>query len=351
MKKTVIIALHTFYWLGYIFLVLAFCAIMFGIQQAANPEAHFFFTFANYVNVAGLTLLPAVLTFYGTYFYLFDRLLKKKRYGLLILSGYLLSAFSIFIAFCVISLFSGSFFWLKDGIGAFVLILALLALIPFIQFCIAVMIRGFISWFEESRLRKEIQQKNEAIELELVKARLNPHFLFNTLNNIDELILKNPVLASEYLVKLSDMLRTMLYEHRTQKISLQDDIAYIQQYLDLQKIRISREDCIDFRVRGDMEHVLVSPMLFLPFIENAFKYYDKSNTREKISLELKVSGKQLEFLCRNPYHLHVNALPASPGIGNELIEKRISLLYPGYKLARKMGSGVYEIHLSLPLDA
>src|SRR6185503_21279079 len=111
---------------------------------------------------------------------------------------------------------------------------------------IALVIRGFITWYTEIKLKEELAQRNFEMELALIKSQINPHFLFNTINNIDVLITKQPELASLYLNKLSDILRYMIYETKTEKISLATELDYIEKYLELQKIRTTNPNYVNF---------------------------------------------------------------------------------------------------------
>src|ERR1044071_687955 len=110
------------------------------------------------------------------------------------------------------------------------------------------------------------------MELALIKSQINPHFLFNTINNIDVLIAKDSAKASEYLNKLSGILRYMIYETRNEKISLAGELDYIEKYLELQKIRTANPDYVNFQISGEANNLKIAPMILFPFIENAFKH-------------------------------------------------------------------------------
>ena len=147
-----------------------------------------------------------------------------------------------------------------------------LSLIAAIHGVMALVIHGFVRWYDEIKLKKELSQKNYEIELALIKSQLNPHFLFNTINNIDVLISKDPGKASDYLNKLSDLLRYLLYEAKTEKIPLREELKYLEKYLELQRIRTSNPNYVDLEITGRADNLKIDPMIFLPFIENAFKH-------------------------------------------------------------------------------
>lgn len=110
--------------------------------------------------------------------------------------------------------------------------------------------------------------------MELLKLQINPHFLFNTLNNIDSLIRKSPEDASEMLIKLSEMLRYMIYETQTAKVALKQEVDYLKRYVDLQRVRFTKEESVKFVVPQEsaMSGLQIAPMLLIPLVENAFKH-------------------------------------------------------------------------------
>jgi LytS/YehU family sensor histidine kinase len=137
--------------------------------------------------------------------------------------------------------------------------------ISFVSLIIGIMAlvtRGFITWYGELKLKEELKQKNHEMEIALVKSQLDPHFLFNTLNNIDILILKNATEASNYLNKLSDIMRFMLFETKTDKVLLSKEIEYIEKYIDLQKIRTANANYVNFEIVGSPKGKTIAPMVF-----------------------------------------------------------------------------------------
>ena len=151
-----------------------------------------------------------------------------------------------------------------------------------------IIIKGFITWFEEIQVKEALQLKNLSTELDLIKSQLDPHFLFNTINNIDTLLLNSPELASQYLNKLSDILRFMLFETKTDKIPLSKEIAYIEKYIELQKIRTSNSNFVNLAIKGDISNHTIPAMLFIPFIENAFKHVSNKKTDNAINITLEI---------------------------------------------------------------
>jgi two-component system LytT family sensor kinase len=262
MRRIAIIGLHSCYWLMYVLLIILFAilgsrTIHLPLRRLLLPGAFF----------AG----PAISSFYLFYFLLFPRLLQRKRLLLLGLAATGISLLCAVLTLGTMRMILGSRVQVsltQDTAGQ---ILAM-AFIAFVNGVLALVIRGFIIWFDEIRVKEELRRKNTEMELALLRSQLSPHFLFNTLNNIDVLIEKDAVRASGYLKQLSHLLRFMLYEVRTEKIPIGDELQTIERYIDLQKIRTAHPGSIHYTVEGSAQQWMVEPMLFLPFIENAFKH-------------------------------------------------------------------------------
>ena len=208
-------------------------------------------------------------------------------------------------------------------------------------------LRIIIDWFTNRQKKIELENKNLESELKLLKARLNPHFLFNTINNIDTLIIENPEKASELLSKLSDLLRYVLYDTETDKTELGDEIIIIEKYIELQKIRISNPENIHLNIDCNNLHFQIPPMLFFPFIENAFKHSDLNKPDQNITIDLTYNKKSIKFMCKNNFT--TNEKPR--GIGLELIRRRLELYFPNaFTLAINANNDIYEINLFISLN-
>jgi sensor histidine kinase YesM len=270
---------------------------------------------------------PAVLAFYGFYFFLF-RLLQKKQFLRL---GVAMVGVSVSGAVATLAMMR----WLVGprvqtgatwDTGLQVMVMAFIA---FLNGIMALIIKGFTIWYRDIRVKEELKRRHSEMELALIKSQLSPHFLFNTLNNIDVLIEKDAVRASEYLNKLSDILRFMLYETKTERIPIDEDLRYIGKYIDLQRIRTARPDSIHYSVAGEAGQWMVEPLLFLPFIENAFKHAER-RAEDAISIRFEMDVEKVVFECQNRYQRKaLTQSEVSSGLGDGLIRKRLNLLYPG----------------------
>jgi LytS/YehU family sensor histidine kinase len=212
----------------------------------------------------------------------------------------------------------------------------------------ALILKGFITWFNEIKLKEELKQKNHETEMALIKSQLDPHFLFNTLNNIDVLILKDATEASNYLNKLSDILRFMLYETKTDEILLRKEIEYIEKYIELQKIRTANVNYVSFQVIGNPANITIAPMVFIPFIENAFKHSTNKKIDNAITVQLFVNKENIIFVCENKFDSNRKVIQESNGLGNNLIQRRLNLIYPDkHLLELDKQINLYSIKLTI----
>lgn len=346
MKKIVIVSLHIGYWLLYLLLLtLILICLSIGTNLKARPNfmdfrfETFFTTFA---------VLPAILGFYSFYFILFDRFLLRRKILLLFVSGIIASVVSGLISASVISVLHsfrigpGVF---KEALPQAIQITGIIAIIALLNGSVALIMKGFIRWYVELKLKEELAHKNFEMELALVKSQISPHFLFNTLNNIDVLITKNAEKASAYLNQLSDMLRFMLYETKTEKIPLSKELAYIEKYIALQKIRTINPDFVHFEVLGEISSIQIPPMILIPFVENAFKHAKSNKTEKVIDIQVKVEKDNISFSCENKVQAS-SIEPAFGGLGNNLIKRRLALLYPDrHRLEITKNDEIYSVEL------
>jgi two-component system, LytTR family, sensor kinase len=171
-----------------------------------------------------------------------------------------------------------------------------------------------------------LERQNFKSELSLLKNQLNPHFLFNTLNNIDSLINENSPNASLALNKLSEIMRYVVYDSEKELVPLQDEIDYIRNYIALQKLRMANEDIIKFSIKGDLSNKQIAPMLFIPFVENAFKHSSLKNKSENIiEIKIEIGESEFAFHCSN-FIANINK-DKSSGIGLGLVKKRLDILF------------------------
>jgi LytS/YehU family sensor histidine kinase len=214
----------------------------------------------------------------------------------------------------------------------------------------SLLFKGFMVWILEIEYKQQLEKSNLESNLALLKARINPHFLFNTLNNIDVLIEKDPTTASTYLKKLSDILRFTLYESPSATIPLQKEANYIKQYIELQQIRTNNADFVKFSFEQSMDNLQIAPMLFIPFIENAFKYCTNKKIKNAVVISISNKLNQVVFSCSNAHDPDVRITHEESGLGLDLIKSRLELLYPkNYKLDIDKTTDRFNVNLAITL--
>lgn len=196
------------------------------------------------------------------------------------------------------------------------------------------MFRFAFHWFAEKKREKELEKENIYSELAMLRSQINPHFLFNTLNNINSFIFREPDKTSFGIKKLSNIMSYMLYDANADKVKLTDEINYVINFMELQKLRIKEPGYIKFDIKGDPENVMIPPMLLIPFIENAFKHGKKNVEGAGIIIDLIIDNKRLEFNVSN-YLLPAEQLyEKNGGFGLKNIKRRLELIYgPDYSLS------------------
>ena len=181
---------------------------------------------------------------------------------------------------------------------------------------------------EIERKDKELQQRNA--ELALLRAQVNPHFLFNSLNNIYALVATRPAEALPVLDQLSSLMRYLLYEH-AEKVPLKREIGHLMEYIELQKIRLAAPERVEVTLGLENMELLLAPLLLLPLIENVFKHADPSEADSAIKINISTAGEQLVLTTRNPKSKK-DISGAETGLGLANVSRRLALLYPGTHL-------------------
>jgi sensor histidine kinase YesM len=211
--------------------------------------------------------------------------------------------------------------------------------------------KGFITWFVVNQEKQALVTNKLKTELSLLKAQINPHFLFNTLNNIDVLINLDQQKASSYLNKLSDLLRYVLYETQAEWVSLTKELEHLKKYIELQKIRTANQDFVVLKIEGVADYVIVPPMILIPYIENAFKYASNKKDTSAIHISITIKDFQIWFQCRNNINKNFRLQPeCSNGLGNRLLKQRLFLIYrDSYLLDTQSNENEYIVNLTLPV--
>ena len=210
-----------------------------------------------------------------------------------------------------------------------------------------------LDWQKGSVEKMELQHKNTETELNFLKSQINPHFLFNTLNNLYALTLKKSDLAPEIVLKLSEMMRYMLYECNEERVPLRKEVNYLENYLELEKLRQKKNMKIDFLVSGMIKDQKIAPLMFIPFLENSFKHGVNNQLADGyVKILLKILEDEVHFSIDNS---KAEAAPKpygkkSGGIGLVNVKRRLNLLYPNsHELNIKDSPNNYYIDLKIKL--
>ena len=203
----------------------------------------------------------------------------------------------------------------------------------------------------KQQLKEEHQKRTEA-ELEWLKNQLNPHFLFNTLNNISSLVQIDADKAQDAIAQLSDLMRYAMYETRHETVPIQGEVEFMRNYIELMKLRCNDKTEVNVQwsmVNGQLE---VAPLLFISLIENAFKHGVSSSRPSKIDIRLEQEDDCLVFTCDNTNFPKDDTDRSGSGIGLENTRRRLDLIYSGrYTWEQSLDNDLYHVCISLKMDS
>lgn len=209
-------------------------------------------------------------------------------------------------------------------------------------------------WQKDAQIRQSLEQQKISSELSFLRAQINPHFFFNTLNNIYVLTTIDVESARQALHNLSRMMRYVLYETQKDTVLLSQEITFIQDYIELMKLRLTDKVGVVFEQPVPLKDVLIAPMLFLPFVENAFKHGVSTQVSSGIYIGISQQGNLLQMKVSNRIFSEKGmVLDESSGIGLANTRRRLDLLYPSHhKLSIKENTvrNEYVVHLTLDLS-
>lgn len=337
MKKTILYSLHGFVW---------FCdlSIIFLVSLAGN-------LWVNQSVLISIGMLLGILAwslalFYMGYSLIVPKFFTKQKFLSGIAAILLTSLVFPLIPHIdnVASAISGNG-WKGYSLDGYVQVFFLSLLIC----TTGILLKAFINWIEDQQKKKELEGEKLKSKLMVLINQNNPHFIFNVLNNIDSLITSKPAKASETINKLSGLLRYIYSNSEKDKVSLLSEIEYIENYIELQTLRLDNEITIQIEKSNISANIHVVPMLFLPFIENVFKHGLMDSTHPA-KIRFLTSGKELIFECQNSFNAKKEENTDS-GFGLSNIVKRLDLMYPSkYKLNIETSKGIYSVSLTLKMN-
>lgn len=209
-------------------------------------------------------------------------------------------------------------------------------------------------WQNDKQKHQEMEQDKISSELSFLKAQINPHFFFNTLNNIYALTLVNVETSRKAIHQLSRMMRYVLYDTQNTTTQLSQEIAFVKDYISLMQLRLTDAVKINFSSPATLRDVAIAPMIFLPFVENAFKHGVSATQPSYININISQQNSSVDLKVVNTIIKEQNNnLEAGSGIGLNNTRRRLDLLYPGkyeLKIEEDTAENIYSVHLTLHLS-
>ncbi|HEX6426835.1 MAG TPA: sensor histidine kinase [Niastella sp.] len=295
-----------------------------------------------------------IVAFYIIYLYIIPDYLRRKSIGKLILLSVLLTVLLAGISSWVMGIFlhhmlipiKFDFAWTFSDLQYNRFFIALLGVLA------GCFVKLAIDRFEVGRRVEVLEKEKSLAELTYLKAQLNPHFLFNSLNSLYTQLELNPESAKGTLISIAELLRYQLYECNTDFIPIAKELDYIRNYFTLQSIR--NDNCsATLLIEGEFENLLIAPLLLIPFVENAFKYVSDYDNRENIiHVGINCRNSELTFYCINSFDVisRQNGSNMNKGIGVINVRKRLELIYGNnYQLREEISNDKYIINLTLTL--
>lgn len=316
-----VVLLHLSFWCVY---------LSFFVYQVSSSQREPEIDWLRVVTIVSIQLFFALIIGYLNYFIFLPRFLKDKNW-----QRYLIQFFIIFSVLITCRLVIGRYF-IEEFFGEtrylystrFVvqIITANLFIVIFLG-----MIRFAVDWFEFEARQKNVENEKLMAELNFLKAQINPHFLFNTLNNLYYLAYTQSPNTTEVIAKLSQMMRYMIYDSNYPLVPLSKEIEYMENYISLERLRLNDEIPIQFTIKGgNPQDILIAPLIFITFLENAFKH-GVSNNHPKawVNIFIDIKGTECIYKVENskiPFTMAV--ADEKSGIGLQNVKRRLELSYP-----------------------
>ena len=335
MKKNTVIIAHIIVWV--LLMSLDFITLL-AYEDAATAKIMFYDLLVDFASV--------IIAFYICYFFIAPRFLKKEKTILYILILILFNIiFSLFLTLVVEYTHFFEIEWIKKySFGSLFM--------QNFSMCFAYSLIGTMFWFtlnlfKENQKQKELEKQKVNNELGLLKSQINPKFLFNTLDTIKKFISTNSEKASYGIIKLSEIMRYMLYEADEEYVSIEKEILYIKNYIEIQKLTLANPEKVKFYIEGNVGNKSIPPLLLIHFIENSFKHSDIDDESNEMLIYIKISDNEIDFFTENHTSNNINYIE---GEGIKNIKKRLNILFAGkYNLLVKKEDEKFYVNLNLKL--
>lgn len=291
-----------------------------------------------------------MMIFFVNYLWLYPKLFRKKQYLKWTISVLLLILLGLALRYTVEEIIYPTYLGFRNyGEGTTLSYYAqdgFFFLSPWVIFST---VFGLIEdWSKMKKDKQALEQQNAQAELALLKSQLNPHFLFNTLNSIYSLAYQKSDKAPDAILKLSEVMRYMLYDSEGKVVLLEKELQYLHSFVDLQKARFKENIYVDLLIEGSITNQLIMPVLLIAFVENAFKHGVLDDPADPVLIHVIVEGNNLQLNVQN--RINHQLKDQTGGIGLPNIRRRLELLYPGqHTLNIKENDTHYICELSLQL--
>lgn len=313
-----------------------------------NKKSHSIAYYFDPLSISQYILFPII--FYFNYFFILPRFYKNNKilkswisWVLLLFSfialRYLLQEVLLFKWFGITNYFEGTTagYYIYDNIyfGGILIVMSILF------------------WILDDNIKSQkekylLLQEKKLAELAFLKNQINPHFIFNTLNNIYALVSSKSDKALPSIEKLSHLMRYMYKDSDAEQVSLQREIEYINSFIELQIIRLSNKESVQYHFEGNVINQTIAPLLLIPFIENMFKHGVLNNPEKPLQIKITVANNNLSVHTTN--YINKNSKDNSSGIGLNNVKKRLELLYPEHILTIQQDENIYQCNLQLNLN-
>lgn len=297
-----------------------------------------------------VNVLFFVIIIYVNVKYLFPMYLQSNNFGIhllyLVIASAILTPIKSFILFQLSSDVAGQHYVLNNQLTTF-----------FSTFLVgsgSSIYSAMMDWLKGQNQKQELRNETLQSELKFLKSQINPHFLFNTLNSLYALTLKKSDLAPEIVLRLSEMMRYMLYECNEKQVPLEKEVNYLMNYLELEKLRHGAKLDVNLKVAGSMNYQKIAPLMFIPFVENSFKHGVSHHIAKGfVNINISADDQLLDMTIENSKTptMPSTSLKKSGGIGLANIKRRLELLYPDqYQLNISEQPNTYSVNLKINLN-
>jgi LytS/YehU family sensor histidine kinase len=300
---------------------------------------------------ASVQLVFTMMIAYLNYFYTWPRFLESKKIGRYLLEFLIPFAVLLTLRVHLQRYLADGYTHKADYFYSSFFIVQIVAITLFIVLFVG-MLRFAVDWFELEGKRKELENEKLLSELNFLKAQINPHFLFNTLNNLYYLAYTKSENTTEVIAKLSQMMRYMIYESNYSKVPLNKEIEYMDNYISLERLRLNDQIPIKFEVKGNTENIWITPLIFITFLENAFKHgVSNDNPKAWVNISIELKDGQCIYIVENSKSPDKKDVSEKSGIGLQNVQRRLELSYPEkHELTFEEKEDRYRVKLNLIID-